>query len=242
MTLWRPSPNFNDRPDGRAPDMVVLHYTGMQSGAAALDRLCDASAKVSAHYLIDEDGTTHALVAEDKRAWHAGVSYWAGERDINGCSIGIELVNPGHSYPGYAGGYRPFPEPQMAALETLLRGIVSRHAIPPARILGHSDVAPARKTDPGELFDWERLARAGFGLMPNVTPDRSPDPGPLDVAALQADLARFGYDLEPTGDYDAATRLVVTAFQRHYRRTAVTGEADAKTRAALADLLRQLKI
>lgn len=233
--ISRPSPNFDDRLGGRAPDMVVLHYTGMETGQAALDRLCDGAAKVSAHYMIAEDGTTYALVPEDKRAWHAGVSCWGGERDINGVSIGIELVNPGHAYPGYAGGYRPFPEPQMAALEALLRGIVMRHAILPARILGHSDVAPARKSDPGELFDWERLARAGFGLMPR----ESPPVGELDAAALQAALARFGYDLAPTGIYDAGTRLVVTAFQRHYRRAAVTGEADAETRAALADLLRQ---
>lgn len=236
--IFRPSPNFDDRPPGRAPDMVVLHYTGMATGEAALDRLCDSASKVSAHYMIAEDGLVHALVPEAKRAWHAGVSYWGGERDINGISIGIELVNPGHPYPGYAGGYRPFPEAQMTALEALLGGIVRRHAILPARVLGHSDVAPARKSDPGELFDWERLARAGFGLMPQ----QSPPVGALDVAALQADLARFGYDLAATGDYDEQTRLVVTAFQRHYRRKAVTGEADAETRAALADLLRQIDL
>ncbi|MDA5195067.1 N-acetylmuramoyl-L-alanine amidase [Govanella unica] len=236
--IVRPSPNFNDRPVGRAPDMVLLHYTGMATAAEALDRLVQPEAGVSAHYLIDEDGTSYALVPEDKRAWHAGVSFWAGERDINGCSIGIELVNPGHALPGYAGGYRPFPEAQMTALLDLLGGISRRHNIPAARLLAHSDVAPARKQDPGELFDWERLAEAGFGLMPGR--DQLRDPGPFDWETLQADLSRFGYGLDMTGADDAPTREVITAFQRHYRRTSVTGMPDADTRAVLANLLGQI--
>src|SRR5262249_6695143 len=151
----------NERPVAGRIDMLVLHYTGMRTGEAALERLCDPVAKVSSHYLVEEDGTTWRLVPEEKRAWHAGVSFWAGERDINDFSIGIELVNPGHEF-----GYRPFPEAQMQALEALARDIVDRHAIRPHRVVGHSDVAPTRKTDPGELFDWARLARKGIGLWP----------------------------------------------------------------------------
>ena len=155
----RPSPNHGPRRDGAAIDMLILHYTGMTTAAAALDRLCDPKTEVSAHYLIDEDGTVWRLVPEDRRAWHAGRAYWAGETDINSRSIGIELVNPGHEH-----GYRVFPEPQMTALIALSQGILSRHPIPPHRILAHSDVAPDRKLDPGELFDWRRLAMAGIGL------------------------------------------------------------------------------
>ena len=156
----RPSPNQDDR-DGAGIDMLVLHYTGMPSGAAAIDRLCDPAAKVSAHYTVDEDGTVYAHVPEARRAWHAGVSHWAGAANINSRSIGIELVNPGHEF-----GYRPFPEAQIAALTTLCHGILLRHPIPSWRVLGHSDVAPARKDDPGELFPWKRLAEAGIGLWP----------------------------------------------------------------------------
>ena len=147
-----PSPNHDDR-GGAAIDMLVLHYTGMKTAEAALERLCDPAAKVSAHYTIDEDGTVYAHVPEARRAWHAGVSFWAGATDINSRSIGIELVNPGHEF-----GYRDFPDAQIAALITLCHGILLRHPIPSARVLGHSDVAPARKEDPGELFPWERLA------------------------------------------------------------------------------------
>lgn len=232
--IWQPSPNFNERPAGRPVDMLVLHYTGMVSAAAALARMTDPAAAVSAHYMIDEDGAIFALVAEDQRAWHAGVASWAGEHDINGLSLGIELVNPGHAYPGYAGGYRAFPARQMTALVWLMRDILSRHAIPPARILAHSDVAPERKIDPGELFDWEWLAQQGLGLMPRRGLSAVPD-----VRRLQADLARFGYGIEVTGTYDAATERVVAAFQRHYRRARVDGVADSETAAALADLLRQ---
>src|SRR6201996_4799099 len=191
----RPSPNQDDR-EGAPIDMLVLHYTGMQTGEAALERLCDPAAKVSAHYTVDEDGTVHAHVPEARRAWHAGVSHWAGADNINSRSIGIEIVNPGHEF-----GYRPFEEAQIAALITLCHGILLRHPIPSWRVLGHSDVAPARKEDPGELFPWTRLAKAGIGLWP------TPGASNLEASAL----ARFGYDP------DAPLDKVVIAFQRHFR-------------------------
>ena len=159
--IHSPSPNFDARKSDANVDMLVLHYTGMRDGHVALERLRDPATKVSAHYMIEEEGTVYALVDEELRAWHAGVSCWAGQRDINGCSIGIELVNPGHEF-----GYRPFPAKQRDALVALAEDIVRRHAIPAHRVLGHSDVAPARKQDPGELFDWAGLARVGIGLWP----------------------------------------------------------------------------
>ncbi len=149
-----PSPNFNDR--ALPVDMIVIHYTGMKTGAEALARMCDPSAKVSAHYMIEEDGQVFALVAEDKRAWHAGVSHWQGIDDINSCSIGIELVNPGHDW-----GYRSFPALQIKALLALITDTRTRHAIPNDRIVGHSDVAPGRKQDPGDLFPWARVRALG---------------------------------------------------------------------------------
>jgi N-acetylmuramoyl-L-alanine amidase len=234
-TIPAPSPNFDART--APPDMVVLHYTGMQSGAAALERLRDPAAKVSAHYLIEEDGRVFSLVAEERRAWHAGVSFWRGERDINAVSIGVELVNPGHEF-----GYRAFPEPQIAALIALLGEIRGRWSVTDARILGHSDVAPARKEDPGELFPWAGLANAGHGLW--VDPPAAPG-APLAVGdegtgvfALQAGLTRLGYDSAPSGRYEAETATVVTAFQRHWRPARVDGVADGETRARLVHLLR----
>lgn len=230
----RPSPNHDAR---RAPvDMIVLHYTGMEDCAGALDRLCDPAAKVSAHYLIDEDGTLYALVDEDRRAWHAGVASWHGETDINGCSIGIELVNPGHEF-----GYRAFPEAQMTALETLCRDVMERHDVSAARVLGHADVAPARKQDPGELFDWPRLAKSGLALWPDPHPAvsdtlREGDAND-DVLHLQADLGAVGYGIVVDGHYGPATAAVVTALQRHYRPVRVDGAADAETRAMLAGLI-----
>ncbi len=205
-----PSPNCDDRPAGVPVDMLVLHYTGMRTAGEAMARLCDPAAKVSAHFLIDEDGTTHALVPENKRAWHAGVSFWRGETDINGRSIGIELVNPGHEF-----GYRPFPEAQMAALIDLARDILSRHPIPPRNVVGHADVAPRRKQDPGELFDWKRLAEAGIGLWPEA--GRGEEDG--DVSTL---LSEIGYET-----VDLPTTL--SAFQRRYRPVRLDGRADAET-------------
>ncbi|MCW5771993.1 MAG: N-acetylmuramoyl-L-alanine amidase [Rhodospirillaceae bacterium] len=226
----RPSPNFNERPVGGTIDLLILHYTGMLSAAAALERLCEPEAKVSAHYTIDEDGTIYRHVAEDKRAWHAGVSCWAGTRDINDRSIGIELVNPGHEF-----GYRPFPEAQIAALIDLGREIVARHRIPARRVLGHSDVAPRRKTDPGELFPWPRLAAAGLGLW--VARPRLDNSRAIQVPEIQADLAAIGYDCPRDGVLDEGTRAAVAAFQRHFRPAAVTGIPDGET-AALAVLIR----
>ncbi|MCI0430102.1 MAG: N-acetylmuramoyl-L-alanine amidase [Rhodospirillales bacterium] len=223
-----PSPNHDARPEGRAIDMLVLHYTGMESAPAALGRLCDPKCKVSAHYVIDEDGSIYRLVPEKRRAWHAGISAWEKERNVNGCSIGIELVNPGHEF-----GYRSFPEPQMAALIGLARDILARHPIPPWRVLGHSDVAPGRKQDPGELFDWAGLARAGIGLWVDVRGDGEPPP----VSVVQALLAEYGYEAPQTGVEDTATGLVMAAFQRHFRPERVDGIIDAESAARLAALV-----
>jgi N-acetylmuramoyl-L-alanine amidase len=224
----RPSPNHDARPGADVVDMLILHYTGMKSAAAALDRLCSAEAKVSAHYVIDEDGTLWRLVPEERRAWHAGVSSWSGRRDINGASIGIELVNPGHEF-----GYRPFPEPQMAALETLGQDILRRQPIPPRHVLGHSDVAPQRKSDPGELLDWARLARAGIGLWPDFA---GLPPAAASIAAVQEQLAAIGYETPRTGIEDAQTTQVITAFQRHFRPLRCDGRADSETRQRIAAL------
>jgi N-acetylmuramoyl-L-alanine amidase len=209
---------------------LILHYTGMTSAAAALERLCDPAAKVSAHYLIDEDGSVIALVPEQARAWHAGVSAWLGQPGLNDCSIGIELVNPGHEW-----GYRAFPEPQYQACIELCQAIIRRWRIPARRVLGHSDEAPGRKEDPGELFAWPRLAAAGIGLWPS-----GGDGAPRQVAILQAQLATFGYAVPRHGQLDRATELVITAFQRHFRPERVDGVADRATLACLDGLLALL--
>lgn len=206
--------------------MLILHYTGMPDAASALARLTDPAAQVSAHWLVDEDGTTYRLVDETRRAWHGGVSCWAGRDGLNDVSIGVEIVNPGHEH-----GYRPFPEAQMAAVEALCRGIVGRWAIRPARVLAHSDVAPARKEDPGELFDWPRLARAGIGLWPDEV---RPDAAPVPEAAFRALLRRFGYCCPD----DMPTSTVTVAFQRHFRPRRVDGRPDAECAAILERLIR----
>ncbi|WP_420349751.1 N-acetylmuramoyl-L-alanine amidase [Pelagibius sp.] len=225
--LQRPSPNHDPRPDGPAVDILLLHYTGMESGAAALARLCDPAAKVSAHYCVEEDGRIFQLVDEDRRAWHAGVALWKGASNINARSIGIEIVNPGHEF-----GYRPFPAAQMTAVIQLAEDIVARHAIPPARVLGHSDVAPLRKEDPGELFDWPALAAAGIGLWPG----EQREAGALSADAVASGLSAVGY-----GYVEEDLPAVIRAFQRRYRPAAVTGEADAETRGRLAGLLAMLE-
>jgi N-acetylmuramoyl-L-alanine amidase len=217
------SPNFNDRPSDVPIDMLVVHYTGMESCDHALARLCDSDAKVSAHYLIEEDGTVHRLVDEDKRAWHAGVSWWRGAMDVNGRSIGIELVNPGHEF-----GYQTFPDMQMQAFIALSQSILRRHPIPPRNVVGHSDVAPRRKTDPGELFDWRRLAEAGVGLW--VEQSKPMTVSDYELAAM---LSSFGYEI---AERDAP----VAAFQRHFRPRQVDGVADAETVGLLKALLDAL--
>lgn len=218
MTLETPSPNFGPRPDGVPVDMVVLHYTGMLNQKDALDRLCDPAAQVSAHYLIGEDGALYRLVEESMRAWHAGVSFWRGETDINSRSIGIELANPGHEF-----GYRAFPDAQMATLKALLRDIFRRYPISARNLVGHSDIAPTRKTDPGELFDWAGLAEAGFGLWPKNSLPADPD-------TLAHDLARYGYDVS---DFGAALR----AFRRHFRPQNLDAAPDAVTAGIVTSLL-----
>jgi len=214
------SPNFDERT--LPVTMIVLHYTGMLDAASALQRLCDPAAKVSAHYLIDEDGAVHRLVAEDKRAWHAGASRWRRIEDVNSASVGIELVNPGHEH-----GYRDFAEAQVDALVGLVGEIKERHAITRGNVVGHSDIAPMRKQDPGELFPWHRLARLRLAL-PRPTRNLM-DPMWTDAGFLIA-LERFGYDVK---DKLAA----VVAFQRRYRPELIDGEIDGECRSILLALL-----
>jgi len=232
----RASPNVTPRAGGRAPDILILHYTGMRTAEAAIARLCDPAAEVSAHYVVDEDGRILKLVDERDRAHHAGVSFWKGERDVNSASIGVEIVNPGHEF-----GYRPFPDVQVEAVIALCRDILGRWPIPPERVLAHSDVAPTRKQDPGELFPWHRLAAAGVGRLVAEAPvEPGPSFGPGSegppVRAIQALFAHYGYGIELTGVYDTQTAAVVAAFQRHFRPALVDGVADRST----LDTLRRL--
>ncbi len=236
-TLWCPSPNREVRAGGSIPDMLVLHYTGMETAEAALDWLTRQESKVSCHYLVDEEGRVAQLVPEAERAWHAGQSAWAGETDLNSCSIGIEIHNPGHDF-----DYSDFPEAQMQAVEALCLDIFGRQAISPERVLGHSDIAPGRKRDPGEKFDWARLARAGIGLWVEPAPlgdDIGLGAGDEneEVAELQRQLAAYGYGVELTTTYGRGLEQVVEAFQRHFRPSRIDGRADASTRETLARLL-----
>ena len=232
----RSSPNWDERPGDAGPvDTLVLHYTGMVSAEAALARMTDARAKVSAHWCIGEDGTLWRLVPEEHRAWHAGVSEWRGRHSVNDFSIGIELVNPGHEH-----GYRPFPQAQMDALLGLARAIVARHPINPRNVVAHSDIAPTRRQDPGELFDWARLARAGIGLWPEegegpVREGLVLRQGDRGAAVLQRQecLRDVGYGIVADGDFGAATTAAVRAFQRHFRQTRVDGVIDGDTAAVL---------
>lgn len=234
-----PSPNFNARRG--PPDMLVLHYTGMQTAAEAIARLQDPAAEVSAHYVVDEDGTVLRLVPEERRAWHAGRGVWQGETDCNAASIGIEIVNPGHEF-----GYRDFPEAQVAAVIELVADIRSRWSIPDARIIAHSDLAPDRKEDPGERFPWKRLAGEGHGLWFEPAAERvaalgamlqKGDEG-LGVLVLRSGLHRLGYGLTPQGAYDDEVVATVRAFQRHWRPSRVDGVADGETRATLMGVLQ----
>jgi N-acetylmuramoyl-L-alanine amidase len=236
-TLWCPSPNREARCNNSKPDMLLLHYTGMESAESALDWLTRQESGVSCHYLVDDEGRIAQLVTEAERAWHAGQSRWAGETDINSCSIGIEIHNPGHDF-----DYPGFPEAEMRAVEALCLDILSRHAIPAHRVLAHSDVAPGRKRDPGEKFDWQRLARAGVGLWVPPAPlagDGGLGPGDEgeSVALLQRALLAFGYGVEVTSTYGTGLEKVVEAFQRHFRPARIDGRADASTRDTLERLL-----
>ncbi|KAB1075249.1 peptidoglycan recognition protein family protein [Methylobacterium planeticum] len=231
-----PSPNHGER-RGAPPDMLILHYTGMESAPVALQRLANPLAEVSAHYFVFEDGRVVQMVPEGRRAWHAGQGAWKGERDINSRSLGIEIAHPGH-----VGGLPPYPEAQIASVIALGRDLVRRWAIPPERVLAHSDIAPERKEDPGEVFPWDRLAHAGLGHHVPPAPIRDGrffaqgDSG-QPIEALQAMLGLYGYDLPVTGRFDARTHAVVTAFQRHFRQARVDGVADASTIMTLRDLI-----
>ena len=231
----RPSPNHGARRGVGRPDALVLHYTGMADGPSAVRRLCDSASEVSCHYLVEEDGAVIQLVPEAARAWHAGRGSWAGCDDMNSNSVGIEIVNGGHDF-----GLPPFPDPQIIAVIALCRDIMGRHGIAAHGVLAHSDIAPGRKQDPGELFPWQRAAAAGVGLW--VPPSRDLSSGaalaPGDVKTVQADLARLGYAVAPTALQDAASRAVVAAFQRRFRPARIDGELDPGTRDTLARLSR----
>lgn len=236
----RPSPNFGERNDVSSPDMIVLHYTGMADAASALSRLCTAGTEVSAHYVVLEDGNIIQCVPESKRAWHSGNSHWAGEADVNSRSIGIEIVNRGHDL-----GYPDFPLRQIAAVITLCKGIIIRREIPAHRIVGHSDVAPGRKKDPGEKFPWRLLADSGVGHWVEPAPIARGESKMLgasgdEVTALQEALARYGYEIPVTGRYDNKTVDVVAAFQRHFRPDYIDGVADYSTLTTLEELLATL--
>src|SRR5271155_5271160 len=219
-----PSPNHGERVGGRRPDMIVLHYTGMRDATAALAHLTTLGSEVSAHYYVNEDGRIVQLVQESRRAWHAGMAYWAGEADINSSSIGIEIVNLGHDF-----GYPDFPKRQIAAVTALCRSILTRNTIPPMRVLAHSDVAPARKQDPGEKFPWRTLYESGVGHWVKPAPImdfgqilRPGDRGNA-VAVLQKTLSDYGYGIDASGEYDTVTREVVMALQRHFRPERIDG-------------------
>ena len=248
--MQSPSPNFNERK--ARLDMLVLHYTGMETGEAALARMVDPTAEVSAHYMVWEDGRVTQLVDEAKRAWHAGVGSWQGDTDLNSCSVGIEIVNGGHNVPLADGSLPPYPDAQIEAVIALSKAILSRHDIPQARIVGHSDIAPARKEDPGEHFPWEALAEAGLGLWPAQAEDA---PGSLHligrglgagdtgapVERLQEMLARIGYGLEPSGAYDEETQACVLAFQRRWLPARLTGQADLETLRRIMAVLAEVE-
>jgi N-acetylmuramoyl-L-alanine amidase len=231
-----PSPNHEARPANTPIDMLILHYTGMTTAQEAIDRLRDPISRASSHYVVDEDGAVLRLVPETRCAFHAGVSYWRGHSALNGRSIGIEVVNPGHAW-----GYRDFPVLQLAAVCDLSLAILARHPIPARNVIAHSDVAPDREADPGERFDWRSLAQNGVGLWPEEVPDLGIDGAASDAAglgAVRASLAGIGYCVAPEGALDPALAGILRAFQRHWRPEAITGAADAGTRARIAGVLR----
>jgi N-acetylmuramoyl-L-alanine amidase len=240
LAQFLPSPNHGERREFARPDCLILHYTGMPSALGAIDLLRDPESEVSCHYVVAEDGAVFQLVAESRRAWHAGVGVWKGERDLNSASIGVEICNPGHD-----GGLPPFPSRQIEATIALCQDICARHAIRPERVLAHSDIAPGRKRDPGERFPWDALAGAGVGHWVAPAPISAGPPFQrgregAQVRALQALLSLYGYGLEMSGVYDHATEIVVTAFQRHFRPERVDGAADASTIETLRALIAAL--
>jgi N-acetylmuramoyl-L-alanine amidase len=224
QAIERFSPNHGPRPEPARIDMLVIHYTGMTTAEAALERLCDPDARVSAHYVIEENGAIWRLVPENRRAFHAGVSCWEGERDLNAVSLGIEIVNPGHEW-----GYRSFPEAQMSSVERLCRELIGRYSIPPHRVVGHSDIAPERKSDPGELFDWARLARAGIGIWPPANP--APRGLAINPAESLDDLSSIGYCVTAESQTPA-----LVAFQRRFRQSCCDGRLDVETVVRLSEV------
>ena len=241
----RPSPNFGPRNNQILPDAIILHYTGMASGALAEDRLCNVEAEVSAHYLVHEDGRIVQMVPEAARAWHAGASFWAGAADMNSHSIGIEIANAGHPNADPSQPAPEFEPRQISAVIALCQGIVQRWGIRPERVLAHSDVSVGRKIDPGELFPWNVLHEAGVGHYVEPSPigggrffARGDSGQP--VQALQSMLALYGYKIAITGDYDQPTETVVNAFQRHFRPQLIDGVADASTINTLHRLLKSI--
>jgi N-acetylmuramoyl-L-alanine amidase len=238
VDVVHPAHNREARRGGAKPSLLILHYTGMSSAAKAIDWLARAESGVSCHYVIDEDGRITQMVPESQRAWHAGVSHWRGETDINSHSIGIEIHNPGHQH-----GYPEFPPAQMRAVIALSKDIARRHHMAPDGILAHSDVAPGRKIDPGEKFNWLLLAKEGLGLWVRPSPVRADDPGlghgahGQRIARAQECLASYGYDVEASGTLDAATEKVLKAFQSHFRPRRVDGRLDRSTEVTLERLL-----
>lgn len=248
QVIQNPSPNFNER---KYPiDMLVLHYTGMETGQAALERMLDPEAEVSAHYMIWEDGRVVQLVDESMRAWHAGVSSWQGDEDLNSRSIGIEIVNGGHDWPLADGGLPPYPNEQIEAVAQICLGILNRHVIPPSRIVGHSDIASARKDDPGEHFPWADLAKRGIGIWPepqNVEGGTLlrgygllPGDSGAPVRRMQESLVAIGYTFEITGHFNETTQNVVRAFQRRWHTERIDGHANIQTLVRIDEILTNI--
>jgi N-acetylmuramoyl-L-alanine amidase len=233
------SPNYNER---KLPiTMLVLHYTGMESGEAARERLCDPGAEVSAHWLVHEDGKVENLVDETKRAWHAGRGSWNGITDVNSASIGIEIVNGGHNVPLADGGLPPYPDVQILSVIKLAKEIVERHTISARNVVGHSDIAPERKEDPGEHFPWEGLAATGIGIWPGDLPDDmrivfEPNDRDRGIAILQRGLADLGYGASVSGCLDEPTQAIIRAVQRRYRPEKIDGVVDMQVMEILKRL------
>lgn len=238
VTQVTPAANIESRKGVKRPSLLIMHYTGMSCAEKAIDWLARAESGVSCHYVIDEAGKITQMVPESQRAWHAGVSCWRGERDINSHSIGIEIQNPGHQH-----GYPAFPPRQMAAVIALGRDIVKRNHMAPDGVLAHSDVAPERKIDPGEKFNWARLAHHGLGEWVRASPVRQEDDGlgigtkSDDVRRAQSHLAAYGYDITATGELDTRTSFVLRAFQLHFRPRRITGRLDRSTILTLERLV-----